>query len=86
MDDKVKEVKVEIYDKIHSLRDERNSLLKAQDEKFAVQMVAVNSNIGEIKKDVRAILGIARKSQVFVDKSGKTHYTVIEQGNKGNHL
>lgn len=87
MDYKDDKVKKEVLTIVYGLKDERNALMKAQDEKFAIQMVAVNENMREIKKDVRSILGIARKSQVFVDNANKSYYTVRETENtKGNHL
>lgn len=86
MDDKVSKGRKEVLEIVYNLKDDEASLHKAQDEKFTVQMVAVNTNMLELKKDVRTILLITRKQQAFIENKGKSYYTVRETENKGNHL
>ena len=86
MDTKVKEGKAEVLNIIHTFREERNALLKAQDDKVTVQITALNSQMGEIKKDVRAILGIARSQKVVFEKTPTPQYTNLEPENKETKL
>jgi hypothetical protein len=68
MDSKVSEGKKEVMTIIYNLKDERNALIKAQDDKVSVQLAAINNDIGEVRKDVRSLLGLVRRSQVvFLD-------------------
>lgn len=87
MDAKVKEAKVEVYDKINTIHGEGKALLKAQDEKIAVQIMAVNNNMVEMKKDIRSILILSRKTQAKLEKRQESYYTINEPTtSKGNHL
>lgn len=86
MDDKVAKGKKEVVELVKSMNNENRIIIDAQDSKTAVQMVAVNNEMVEMKKDIRAILGIARKHQVFVN-TDKPLYTIQEPTiSQGKHL
>lgn len=84
MDNKVNEAKVEVYSRLSEVKEDNKVLLKAQDDKVAVQLVAITNDIGEVRKDVRSLLGIARKSQVFMYKRPNYYYT-DSKTKKGNN-
>ena len=87
MDKKVSEGKKEVLLLVDGANKKTDAVIKAQDEKVSVQLLAIRNEMGEVRKDVRVILGIARKSQVFVEKKANSYYTNTETHNsKGNHL
>jgi hypothetical protein len=86
MDDKVAKGKKEVIALVKVMNTNNRTLIKSQDTKVAVQIAAVNGEMIEMRKDIRAILGIARKHQVFVN-SNKPLYTIQEPTiSQGKHL
>lgn len=81
MDGKVKEGKKEVLTLVYTLRNESTSLLKAQDDKVGVQLAALHNDVGEVRKDVRTMLGIVKRSQAFVVKKPNSYYTNNETNN-----
>lgn len=82
MDGKVKEGKKEVLTIVYALKEERNALIKAQDDKVSVQLAALQSEMGEVRKDVRVILGITRRQQVLLQKEAETLYTNYKDSEK----
>lgn len=76
MESKVKEGKEEVLTIVYHMKNERNALLKAQDDKVAVQFQALTNDMQEIKKDVRAILGLTKKK--IVENKDDSLYTKNE--------
>lgn len=74
MDKKVKDGENRVKTIIYDLKEERNAMIKNSDEKTSIQIAAVRDDINEVKQDVRALLGIARRSQVFLGKESDSLY------------
>lgn len=87
MDRKVDGGKKEVLTIVYNFKSERNALIKALDDKNTVQFVALAKDVTETRKDIRTLLNIARKAQVFNPKPEEHSYTIMElRHNEGKHL
>jgi hypothetical protein len=85
MDSKVEKGKKEVLSIVTLVQNENIAAIKAQDDKVTVQLVSINGEISEARKDIRSLLGIARRRQVFVKTEIPT-YTIKESISQGNRL
>lgn len=77
MESKVEAGKKDVLAIVYQVRGEGNALLKANDEKTSVQLAALNSQMIEMRKDVRSILGLTRR-QATLKTTREMYFSKLE--------